>query len=133
MPQAVDRPWLPNLLREMADAFGLDVALAFARRFGGRYLHLPKAARADHPVASAVGVEVLAWLIARHDQLERIVVPKGPNAVRAQRVAAVREMTAAGRSAEAIAAAVGMHVRDVHRARAKVREAEAARQGRFVF
>ncbi len=73
------RPWLPNLLREMADAFGLDAALGFAESFGGQYLHLPAEAKPDHPVAQACGQPLLAWLMERHSRLERIVVPKGPN------------------------------------------------------
>jgi hypothetical protein len=131
MTEPAPRLWLPHLLREMADAHGLEVALAFARAFGGRYLHLPARATPEHPVAQAVGVAVLNWLIERHDRLARIVVPRGPDMARAQRLAAVGEMTARGHSADAIAAALGMHVRDVHRDRARLREAENERQGVF--
>lgn len=121
--------WLPALLRGIADDHGLEVALDFARRHGGRYLYLPARAEPDHPVAQAFGVDLLAWLIERHDHLARIVVPRGPQQDRAQRLAAVQEMTARQRTADEIAEALGMHVRDVHRDRARLRAREAESQG----
>jgi hypothetical protein len=131
--QPPPRLWLPHLLREMADAHGLETALAFARRFGGRYLYLPAQATPEHRVAQAVGIDVLAWLIEHNDRLARIVVPRGPNDDRAQRLAAVGEMTAKGASADAIAEALSMHVRDVHRARGRLRAEEDAKQGRLAI
>jgi len=123
-----DRPWLPHLLRAMAEDHGLDRALRFAGLFGGRYLHLPARATAEHPVAAAVGIAVLQWLIDRHDHLERIVVPKGPDADRAQQLRAVRALVARDATADEIAAETGLHVRTAHRLRARLRDEDAARQ-----
>jgi hypothetical protein len=58
-------------------AFGLDVALRFAECFGGHYLWLLAEARHDHPITRQLGELVLAWLIANHGRLDRIIVPKG--------------------------------------------------------
>lgn len=127
------RPWLPHLLREMADAFDLPTAMAFANRFGGRYLHLPSRASAEHPVARALGADgerVLAWLIAQHDPLARIVPPRGPQEDHAQLlrlVAGMKNRTPPATTNE-IAEATGLHVRRVERMVQRLRQAEAARQ-----
>lgn len=126
MPAA--RPWLPHLLREMADAHGLDVALAFAARFGGMYLHLPAEARPDHAIAKHSGVAVLAWLIEQHDRHARIVVPKAAWAQRAAQLDVVRRMTAAGKSANDIAQHLALHVRQVHRMRERIAAEDRLRQ-----
>jgi DNA-binding CsgD family transcriptional regulator len=124
--------YLPALLRDMAETFGLPVALRFAELWGGRYLHLPAVARPEHPVAQALGVAVLEWLIAGHDAFARIVVPRGPSSDAAVRAARAAELIAAGASANEIAAQTGLHVRSVHRAKARLRDAAAAaRQGQL--
>jgi len=122
------RPWLPNLLREMSERFDLRTALRFAEQFGGRYLRLPVSAQPEHPVAEVMGVAVLAWLVDRHDRMERITVPKGPSRDRAQMAALIRGLTAEHRTADQIAAATGLHVRTVHAWKARLRAEEAARQ-----
>lgn len=122
------RPWLPNLLREMADAFGLDVALRFAECFGGRYLWMPAESRPDHPIAQQFGEPVLAWLIAGHARLDRIIVSKGPSTGRGRRWAEFRRLVAAGMSASHIAAALGLHVRTIYAWKRRLRDAEAARR-----
>jgi DNA-binding transcriptional ArsR family regulator len=123
------RLWLPGLLRDVADAFGEETALRLARELGGRYVYLPKAADRSHPVARVVGVKVLRYLIERHDELARIVIPKGPDRDRRLRARLIAEMTAAGRTADQIAAATGLHVRTVHYWRARLGEAGQGRQG----
>jgi len=122
------RLWLPALLRDVADAFGEETALRLAKALGGRYVYLPRRATADHPVARAVGVRVLRFLIGRHDELARIVIPKGPDQDRRMRMRAIAEMTAAGASVDQIAAVTGLHVRRIHQVRASLRGA-ADRQG----
>lgn len=104
----------------MADAHGLDVAMRFAVRFGGLYLHLPARADDGHPVAREFGIDLLAWLIERHDHCERIVVPKAALAQQSARRAAVRSMTANGDSSSAIAQHLALHVRQVHRMRERI-------------
>ena len=44
-------PFLPHILFEMATAFDLETALAFARRYGGTRLHVPTRAKAGHPIS----------------------------------------------------------------------------------
>lgn len=118
--RAPPRIWLPALLREVADAHGEDAALMLAQGCGGRFYTLPQRPRADHPIALAAGEVVLAFLIDRYGPLERVVVPKGPDIQRARRVALVRQMMAEGATANAIAAATGMHVRWVYAQRSKL-------------
>lgn len=117
-----ERLWLPALLRDIADAFGDEVALALARQWGGQYLRLPAEAEADHPIARALGVPVLRFLIDRHDRLERIVIPKGPREDARLRRRMIAEMTARGATVNEIAAATGLHVRSVHAAKARLRD-----------
>ena len=129
MRPAAPRPWLPNLLREMADAHGLATALRCADRFGGLYLHLPVEARPNHEVAKHCGMAVLAWLIEQHDQNARIVVPKAAWAARQARLETVRAMTADGRTANEIAQRLALHVRQVERLRERIATDERLRQG----
>jgi len=121
---------LPSLLREMAEAHGLPVALRFAEMFGGQYLYMPATARPDHPVARTMGAPVLAWLIERHDPMARIVVPMGP-ARRALVAAAVQDGLDRGLTAGAIAAELRMHVRDVQRWKARLRNPPVQAQADF--
>lgn len=109
----------------MADEFGLEVALSFARSYGGRYLRLPAISREDHPVAIAFGLPLLSWLMERHDRLERIIVPKGPDADGGLLRNELRRLIAEGKTAAEIAARVGLHVRTVHHWKRRLREAEA--------
>lgn len=118
------RLWLPGLLRDVADQFGEDVALKLARELGGRYVYLPKRPRADHPVARAVGIKVLRWMVGRHDELARIVIPKGPDQDRRLRARLIAEMTEAGWTTDKIAERTGLHVRTVHHWKAKLRGSE---------
>jgi hypothetical protein len=123
------RPWLPNLLREMAETFSLDVALRFAECFGGQYLWLPAEARPDHPIAQQFGEPVLTWLVGNHARLERIIIPKGPSIGHGHRWAEFRRLLAAGMPASRIAATLGLHVRTIHAWKRRLRSAEAARPG----
>lgn len=123
------RLWLPGLLRDVADAFGEETALKLARELGGRYVYLPKVPERSHPVARAVGLRVLRFLVSRHDELARIVVPKGPDRDRRLRVRLIAEWTARGRTADEIAARTGLHVRTVHYWRARLGDAGEACQG----
>ncbi|WP_439547830.1 hypothetical protein [Falsiroseomonas sp.] len=126
----MERVWLPNLLRDMAEVHGLPVALAFARRFGGRYLYLPASATAEHPVARAFGIEMLEWLLTRdyHQPGTRITVPQGPDADRAQQLRALRSLAARPLTVDQMAGETGLHVRTVHRWLAKFREEQESRQ-----
>jgi hypothetical protein len=122
--------WLPDLLREAAERFGADRAARLAETFGGRYIYLPTSARADHPVAVAAGIDVLAWLIEREPRGARVVVPLGPRRAQ-QRAARAARDAALHLPAPALAAEAGVHVRTVYRWRARARaRAEGERCGR---
>jgi DNA-binding NarL/FixJ family response regulator len=151
-----ERLWLPNLLRELRDVFGQERALKLARELGGQSLKLPVQPRPDHPIARAVGVDVLTWLIAQHARGERITIPQGPEqgvtnasevvaaAVQAGispraiarqamalRRAEVRKLIRQGFKPNEIAAATGMHERSVRTHRSELQQALTARQGRL--
>ena len=140
-PPTAPTPWLPDLLRAMSERFGLATALRFAELFGGRYLHLPKVPEPGHPVARALGeqgVAVLAWLL-EHERAkasggeDRIVVPKGPTSRSAVMRARVADLLSERRTVNEIAVETGLHVRDVHRHKARLRDAEAdTRQRRLL-
>ena len=118
------RPWLPALLFEMAEAYGLDVALDFARAYGGQYLCLPAVVRADHPVATAFSPVLLAWLIERHARNERIVIPKGPNRDCEQFVNQLRSLLDQSKPASEIARILGRHVRTIHEWKRRLRQGD---------
>ena len=119
-----DWPWLPHLLFEMAERFGLDVALRFAELHGGTLVYLPVRAAPGHEIAREFGAEVLAWLIEHQGGGQRVLVPMGPSQSQAQREAAVRSLTAQGLTKSQIARRLGMHVRTVSAIRARIRAAE---------
>ena len=121
-------PWLPTLLREMAEAFDLRTALRFAELWGGQFLHLPAAARPDHPVAQELGLPVLAWLISRHDHLERVVVPKGPRRAPSANKAAIAALLQRrpAPTLNEMARATGLHVRQVQNIVAQLRRETAS-------
>lgn len=118
--------WLPHLLRELADAFGMDVALAFARRFGGGTLHIPREAKPEHAIARAAGIEVLRFLVDRYAS-DRVVVPLGPTSLMRVQMRRADELIAKGASLLEVARETGLHVRTV--SRIKARQSVIRRQG----
>lgn len=115
---------LPNLLREVRDALGLDTALALAQHFGGLEVKLPQTPLPTHPIATRVSLELLAWLVARSGG-EKVVIPLGPrhpDKLRAaEREAKVRRLTAQGWSTAKIARELVMHERTVRLIRERTR------------
>jgi hypothetical protein len=124
-----DRPWLPALLFDMAEAHGLQVALDFAARFGGRPLYLPARRDGTHPVERAFGPALLDWLIAQHGAGRHITIPLGPTSPAARRRVLVQQLLRRGEKPDAIAAAACMHVRDVYRWKARLERQARAGQG----
>ena len=51
-----------ELLSEVAQLIGTEPALAFARRFGGSRLYIPRQPEADHPIARCIGTEAATML-----------------------------------------------------------------------
>lgn len=115
------RPWLPHMLFELYEVFGLGLALRFGAEFGGRRLSIPEAVSEDHPVAQAFGVEVLAWLIKRWGK-ESPTVPLGPHSSYKRLVAETRRLVQGGEDAATIIRAVGCHERTIYRHRRAIRE-----------
>lgn len=124
-----ERIWLPHLLFDLAEAFGLAAALRFASAYGGRRLAVPKEVHEEHPIARDFGLPVLAWLVARGPG-ERILVPLGPQSSYTHRIGEIRRLLREGEDPATITRAVGCHVRSVYYHRRALRERDADdRQG----
>ena len=127
----IHRLLLPDLLRRLAERFGLAIALRFAADFGGRLLYLPKKAASDHHIAVAVGLPVLEWLIGEFRPGEKVLVPLGPHSSYSRRIAEIRRLLQAGESAATIVQIVQCHGRTVRRHRKTLRERDD-RQGKLL-
>ena len=129
-------PDLPALLFEIAEVAGIDAALAVAEAKGGQRVVVPTRLRPDHWLVVAVGMEK-AELICRHftsgHVRQELDIPLGPAgsylAERRRRARALVEAQEQGRSANQIAADVGITERSVRRFRARQRD---ARQGNLL-
>ncbi len=66
---------LPEVLREVADLAGIEVAVALARTFGGRRRYFPKVPAPDHPVAKALGLRAARLICGRMGGQE-ITIPR---------------------------------------------------------
>lgn len=113
--------YVPGLLREIAEVFGDGRALKFALTYGGEALWVPKRPRADHRIATAVGIDMLRWLAARHGG-ESVIVPTGMRSVLAEQLVLVERLVRQGLPANAIVRQARVHVRTVYRTRARLRE-----------
>ncbi len=114
------RLWFPHVLRGVADRFGNGAALKLADSFGGQYVYLPAKAKAAHPVARRVGVDVLSHLIERFGATERMLVPLAVTARKQMRDARAWRLMKLGHPVNAVAQACGMHVRTVERVRERM-------------
>jgi len=123
-----DLPWLPHLLRQMADTLPLDKVLAFARAYGGREIYVPSAARSDNAIGQRCGGDVLDWLV-RYAPGQKLLVPKGAEMDQEARRAIARRALAQGCSLDEAAAQSGLHIRSISRLRARVNAALNSRQG----
>lgn len=130
--------WLPDLLREIAERCGIEVALRFAEQLGGGYLQVPARIGAEHELMRDWGEEVVAVLLAARARQGhgKLVVPLATMeleaAARAERRDQVRRLTAQGVNSTAIARRLGVHVRTVHADRAAMRaEGESRQMGLF--
>ena len=124
-----DRPWLPHMLFEMAEEFGLAVALRFGAEFGGHRLPIPEKPVDDHPVAAAFGMDVLVWMIKRWPKSNPLV-PLGPHSPYKRLIAETRRLLQDGEDSAAIIRAVGVHERTIYRHRKALNErCQDGRQG----
>jgi CRP-like cAMP-binding protein len=63
-----------EMLSEIAQLIGTDLALSFARRFGGSRLYIPRRPPIDHPITRCVGIRA-AERLGRAFGGESFVVP----------------------------------------------------------
>jgi hypothetical protein len=113
--------WLPTVLFDIAQVFGLGRALTFAGEFGGRRVYIPKTPAGGAKIAAAVGHDLLEWLVERYGG-ENLLVPLGEHSGYSQRIAQVRRLVDQGESASTITKVAAVHRRTVQRHRAKVRD-----------
>jgi len=130
-------PFLPALLFWIAEAFGLDVALRFADRFGGQRITVPAVSRPNHPIIREFGPEMADRVRAFASEKScegqyQITVPVGPKGAMAgrQRMDAVATMMAADMKPDVIAKMLGIHVRTVWRMRARAVASAAHQEAR---
>jgi hypothetical protein len=117
---------LPKMLCEVARRFGNQKALLLASTFGGKPVHLPARPRPDHPIAEAVGEDVLAFLIDEYGGAETVVIPIGATAKRQLRDCIFARMLRDKATNSEIAEACGMHIRNVFQLKAQMRLAGGA-------
>jgi len=123
------RPWLPQVLFEVAERFDLATALKFADVYGGKRLYIPQQAGPEHPIAATFGAEILEWLVARWGGAA-LLVPLGPASSYTRRVAEIRRMLQAGEDSATIIRAVGCHERTLTRHRKALKDTIPGGDGR---
>lgn len=74
---------LGKQLSEIAEAIGLDGALALCRVFGGIALYVPQTPKEDHILLKALSMDEFA-LLCRAFGGDTVEIPKGTKAKRAQ-------------------------------------------------
>lgn len=111
--------FLPYLLLEMKEAFGLGLALRFASEFGGTTLSIPRKPSPGHAVTQRFGAPVLDWLIANHPGKDgQLEVPLGPFAgSRGRSWLVLRQALAEGKSVRQAARLAGVTLRTARRHR----------------
>ncbi len=107
------RPSLPQLLQEVADCLGTEAALRLAKRLGGQRVRVPKNPKPSSPLVQAVGMEIAQALADLYGG-ELVIIPMAAALSAATRRRAIAND---GRSANAVAAAMGCHVNTVYRLR----------------
>lgn len=109
---------LPGVLREIADAAGVEAAWALARAHGGTTVYITVAPIKDHWLVELVGwkaAEKICDLFPGH----RVLIPLARLSQQQDRL--VRSLEA-GLSATQAAEAAGMHERTAFRARKRLKE-----------
>lgn len=123
---------LPQVLAMIARAVGRAAALAFADRFGGGAIYVPRpeAIRQDHEWAILIGLEEARLLAIALSPGETWRVPHGPRGASAMARAEIRRMRAAGVTIREIARTVRVDERTVYRELARApRQARDEGQG----
>ncbi len=110
---AIERDWLPPLLREIEELIGLEAALALCRRWGGGRLFVPRKVTPEHPIARELGLEA-AERFCGYYAGEELCVPMGAAILRHLRNRAIVSRYRAGESAGRIARDLGLTERWVY-------------------
>lgn len=107
---------LPGVLQEIAEAAGVDAALAIARARGGVRAWFPAAPRDDSWIVQLVGraaADAICAKLAQHGTAVQFDIPLGPAgsymAERRNRAIAMEAAIAGGLGTDAAARAVGAH------------------------
>ncbi len=109
-------PQLPGILAEIAEAAGIDAALAVARAKGGGRAYFPETPRPQSWLVEAVGADraaVIGRLFASGRGGIELEVPGGPALACVARWREIYRRLAAGQSKPEIARALGISHRTV--------------------
>ncbi|MBB4018215.1 hypothetical protein GGR16_003249 [Chelatococcus caeni] len=120
--------WLPSVLRTIADAAGLDVALVLAERYGGRRVDLPVRLHEGNWLVEAVGWDAARAIVESFGP-GRLDIPLGPAGTFARMRREIdrryAELENGGASAARIASELGMTERAIRQRRARRRAMQA--------
>ncbi len=137
-----ERPFLPPILDDIAEAAGVQAALLLMREYGGREVYIPLRAPDGHWLVNLVGREAADRICAlfatridadreksRHG--ERIVIPIADSGARGGAKRAAFAMLSKNIPANEVARAAGVCNRTVWNYKARVKDAKKKDQGRL--
>lgn len=122
---------LPGYLGEIAEAAGVDAALALAKARGGTRIDIPARVTEGHWLVEVVGrkaadqiCDYFRTLSAEHREagVRHIVIPRGPVAIMKQAQKQLEQELLAGASPRAAARAAGLSERTAFRAQKRLRD-----------
>ena len=113
--------YLPAILMEIKERFGMEAAHEFGKRFGGLRIYVPKVAGKRHPIAQAIGLEGMRWLADGYGG-EHLDIPPGQNSAFLRLWRTIDGMIEEGYSANYIARFVGCSRKSVIRRKARLIE-----------
>lgn len=113
---------LPGVLREIADAAGVEAAWSLARAHGGTRVYIPFDVDAGHWLAELVGLEPAKKICAHFRVASTGTALLIPIARLGQQQERLVKSLQAGLSASDAAAIAGMHERSAYRARARLKD-----------
>jgi Trp operon repressor len=116
----LDRPAMPMLLEEVANAIGVDGALKLASAHGGTQVYIPARPDESHWLSALVGLadaRTLARALTSDRTGLHFVIPMGPSRNQVERWRRMHDLIDKGLPAREIARACGVHMRTVKRHR----------------
>jgi hypothetical protein len=138
--------WLPEVLAEIAEIAGLDVALKLAEARGGTEIYIPASAADDHWLVELIGREAADAICGyfafapgdtsrsgrqKHHGIA-VMLPVGPAGSITRLRAKADRMIAEKRPTTEIARALGYTTRTVERRKARARRRDDKRQGELL-